>query len=1123
MLEIVRAASLVELARRCGSMLAGPPDDPLAPEWIATPTPGIGRWLALELARTLGASSPDVDDGITANVVFARGGALRRAVLDAGLAAERRQESWDLDHVVWVLCALRDADAAGLGLPPLAAGAATTGWARRTAGLLARYDLDRPGMLRAWAAGADTGSDGRRLPDVDRWQPRLFRALRDRLGVPCPAERLPELYAELAAGSLPLELPDRLAYFGFTVPPGASDFVDLIRAVAVHRDVHGYFCDPSPTTDAGGWTGLLGSWGRPAADARVVLAGVDDRVEAVPAGTVGPAGTVLHRLQERLGGATDHLPADSPALDGSDASIRVHGAQGTRRQVEVLRDAILGALAADPGLCEDDILVCCSDLDRFVPLIQTIFGGVDGPAGTGHASRTLPAGTPTLRYRVDDGRGRPGNPVVVAVRRALELATGRFGSLDIVEFCGLEAVRRRWGFDDVAVNRIRQWVTDLDVRWGFDPAQRSAQGVPTTLQAGTWQRALDRLSVGVAFARDDLIVGDDLVPVGVEGEDIEVLGGLVGVLTRLMRIADTSADRVPVSERLRGLAVALGDLVAPPDGAEWQLDAVARMCRLDPSGAGLVTEVTDELTTTLGDLLPELFDRLESGGARSNAFRGGVTITSPQALTGVPFRIVCLLGLDDDSIPGGVGDGDDLCRRDPRPGDRDGRAATLHGFLSSIQSTRDQLLVFHDHRDLATNDELADGVVLAALCAEIDASSAPAGLVESSYRVTHPRHGTDPSCFRTGGIVPDRTWSFDTHALTGAMARSGGSGDRHESSVSPASSPPTYDESTVAATTIDLSDLCGFAADPAAFLCRHVLGVRFTGSESDLESHLRTALDGLELHAIRQELLDRCLDDPDGDPIAVTEPLLTASDRLPVGVLGSVAFEELAAEAIGLADAARAVRADAPAQTVAIDWTLPDGRRLVGEVSVRPTPTGFQTFDAGAGRSKVGRRIRAWVESLALAVTRPEADVEAVLVRRAAKKSKDTYPPETFVIGLPSASTSGATEALTQLIDWFEAWGRCPGAVSFEAFGRHLLAGNGEAWPDGAADQTSVSEWDRALRYSEPLRFLAAETTLDELLAEPAVAGDPGPVDVESRLRRFMTFIDDAWAATVDANTTGVR
>ncbi|MHB8458209.1 MAG: exodeoxyribonuclease V subunit gamma, partial [Acidimicrobiales bacterium] len=52
MLHIASAAQVEPLAAALAAVLAEPLSDLMTPEWVAVPTVGMQRWLALELARS---------------------------------------------------------------------------------------------------------------------------------------------------------------------------------------------------------------------------------------------------------------------------------------------------------------------------------------------------------------------------------------------------------------------------------------------------------------------------------------------------------------------------------------------------------------------------------------------------------------------------------------------------------------------------------------------------------------------------------------------------------------------------------------------------------------------------------------------------------------------------------------------------------------------------------------------------------------------------------------------------------------------------------------------------------------------------------------------------------------
>ena len=116
MIHLYSAGSARPLAARLAEVLAVAPPDPFTPEWLAVPSDGMRRWLALELARHLGASGPGAGDGIAANIIRAYPGDLRNAVL-AMDRPDGQPDPWRIERMVWpVLDAIATADGA-TGLP----------------------------------------------------------------------------------------------------------------------------------------------------------------------------------------------------------------------------------------------------------------------------------------------------------------------------------------------------------------------------------------------------------------------------------------------------------------------------------------------------------------------------------------------------------------------------------------------------------------------------------------------------------------------------------------------------------------------------------------------------------------------------------------------------------------------------------------------------------------------------------------------------------------------------------------------------------------------------------------------------------------------------------------------
>ena len=199
MLRLISSNSIEQLAAALATELRQSfPDNPLQAQQVLISTNAMSRWLALALSEHL---------GICAGVDFDFGGrALRHLVLELdGSLSHPADDPWDPARLRWSVAALLEAMPSSATWQPLLQlwnrpDAETSGLDRYRLRLLLQicdtldqYGLYRPGMVRRWLAGEDCDASGAPLPEQDRWQPALLRALQDRLapqGVAHPAERL---------------------------------------------------------------------------------------------------------------------------------------------------------------------------------------------------------------------------------------------------------------------------------------------------------------------------------------------------------------------------------------------------------------------------------------------------------------------------------------------------------------------------------------------------------------------------------------------------------------------------------------------------------------------------------------------------------------------------------------------------------------------------------------------------------------------------------------------------------------------------------------------------------------------------------------------------------------------
>ncbi|MFT3853365.1 MAG: exodeoxyribonuclease V subunit gamma [Ilumatobacteraceae bacterium] len=1067
MLIVHRAERADRLVHALAEVLAEPLDDPFAAEVVAVPSRGIERWLGQQLSNVLGAT-PGRADGVSANVDLPFPGRLVGRALHAATGIDPATDPWVPSRSVWPLLAVVDEHLDEAWMAALARHVGGDrdanadgghgrdrrfGAVRHVADLFDRYEVHRPEMVVRWAAGDDVDGDGAALPADMVWQPQLWRRLRARIGVASPAERLGPACRRLRDEPALVDLPPRVALFGLTrIAPSVRHVLD---AVAESRDVHLLLLHPSPALWAHGDEArhpLLATWGRDARSMQPVLAGTAAPRRDVHHPGDEPPATLLGRLQAAV--CDDDAPPGPdearPLLDPGDDSLQIHACHGRTRQVEVLRDAILHLLADDPTLEPRDVVVMCPDIETFAPLIHATFGGADeaGPA-------VPTAGTRRLRVRLADRAVRQVNPVLAAVSALLDLAASRLTASQLVDFAGLQAVRRRFRLDDDALARIEEWVAATGVRWGLD-AEHRAPFKLHVLPVNTWRAGLDRLLLGVSMTEDDLpLVGGALPLDDVDSSDIELAGRFAELVDRVGAAVTTFAVDRAIGDWAEVIAEAADALTAvAPDGA-WQraeldalLDEIATEAGDAPdapsapgtarasgavsaatpgssgtagahsppgassaSGAAAADAATDAagvsgtgaLALSLAEVRALLGDELRGRPSRANFRTGDLTVCTLVPMRSVPHRVVGLLGLDDGAFPRhGAPDGDDLLLRDPRPGDHDVRTEDRQLLLDALLAAGEHVVVTYSGRDERTNAVRPPSVPIGELLDVVDATVATADGSPARHAVLteHPLQPFDGRNFLDGALRRSGPWAFDPVDLAGAEAQRG---SRRAPAPFLAAPLPPFDVSTV-----ELDDLVRFVEHPTRAFLRRRLGITVGGEDDELLDAIPVELDGLAAWRVGDRLLAARLAGADWDTAVAAERV---RGELPPGPLGGAVLGRImpAVERIHAAVVTAAADEPSPAAVdVSIDVpTAPDGTTLAGTVTVRGTTL------LGATYSTLGpkQRIAAWVRLLALSADGRTTGARAVTVGRRGTRA--------VVAHIPAIPADVAADHLRVLVDLY--------------------------------------------------------------------------------------------------------
>lgn len=873
MLRVVVSDRLERLAEGLADELRrNPLRDPFAPEIVVVQNRGMERWLAMRLAERLG--------------IWSRGehpfpkALLWRLARRMGLVPE--PDPYEPDTVQWALMDLLPrcgGEPAGY-LADDPDGRKLVHLAGSVAGRFDQYAVHRAEVLEDW----ERGGGGR-----DEWQAGLWRTLVERLGPRHPARVLDDLIGRFAgARKAPVELPPRIAVFGVSALP--PRYLEAFAAIARFTDVTFHAVNPcremwfeisSPRAAdrlrererrAGLAPGalhaeegppLLAVNGTVARDFLGALydatdSNVDEAFDEDPGG--GGAVPALRRLQADVRAFRVPPPEEERAgLAPGDDSLQVHVCHSPLREIEVLHDRLLSLFEARPGMAPREIAVMAPDIEIYAAHIESVFGSAE----------------PRIPYSIADRSPVRTGHVADVVRRLLRLPDGDAGASELLDLLACPPVLRRFGLDESALGTIRGWVGEAGIRRGFgEPG-----GAPST-----WAFGLDRLVLGSAV---------DAAPLELVAGILPVDAGDADTLEALCRFADAatacaSALRGPMkpaewAEALRRESARFVEAV-PDEAAEW---SEIRAAFAAPAEAAALAGYDARLS------LPALRDVLEGALERSALaspfLGGGVTFCNLIPMRSIPFRVLCLIGMNDESFPRqDIAPGFDLLRRSTQRGDRSRRMDDRHLFLECLTAAREVLHISHVGRDIRTDASRPPSVCVSELLEVIDRTFAVPGAPKASARealtVHHRLQPFSPDYFLPNG---GGLFSYSVRHCAGGRALAAGPVAAPSARAAPE---PAAEELNVT-----LDEFLRFFRNPAEGMVRVRFGARYArhrDGPDDLEPLLPS---DSEAGALLEQVVGARLDGRADLPLPAD--LLRAAGAIPDGPAGEVAVAAFAADA----------------------------------------------------------------------------------------------------------------------------------------------------------------------------------------------------------------------------------
>jgi exodeoxyribonuclease V gamma subunit len=886
MLKIYHSNRLESLVNRLADNLRVSPASPFESDIILVQSNGMKRWASIMLAQRL---------TIAANLQFPYPATFIWKMYQAVVPQLPDVSSFAKEALVWRILTYFDRLENEAVFAPLisyledADAFQRYQLACRVADLFDQYLVYRPDWISQWEQG-----------QKDNWQAELWR----RLTGPNPPHRahVQQTFNEKISNinERPPGMPARFSCFGITSLPAAH--LESLLQLANFCQVDFYLLNPcrqywgmimaereiakvSQTQDAESLyleTGnrLLASWGRQGRDFHHLLAEIDAAPDELFAEI--PEDSLLHCLQgdilELRNRGSNHTvcafdtyscATSMTPLACIDRSLQVHVCHSPMREVEVLFDQLLSLLHHNPSLKADDLIVMTPDIDAYAPSIQAVFT-------TAEAKHRIP-------FHIADRGLRWENALIDAFFTLLSLSKSRFTVNQVLALLEIPAIRQRFELSEDDLPLITDWLQQTAVRWGIDGTERQQLGLPATHE-NTWKAGMERLLLGFALPGKEQGLFAEILPFDpMEGQHARVMGRLRRFTRKLFALNRQLNEERTISGWRQLLYRVLDDFIAVDDATEPQRESLCTAFEELAASAELAT-FSNALPVSI---IRAWLEKCLAGIAKPMGFlAGGITFCTLMPMRSIPFKVVCLIGLNDGAYPRPQRSIDfDLMAKRPRRGDRSPRHEDRYLFLEALLSAREVFYLSYVGSSIRDNSSIPPSVLVSELLdyvrqgfyvKESKGKSPLDGIVT--------RHPLQPFSQRYFTDDPENlTPLFSYSGMLCAAAQTQGqeTDPRMPLFCDPLPDPEDLFDS------LDLTQLIKFFRHPSRFLLNQRLGIFLQEGKELLEISEPFLLEPFVDRKIREQLFIR---QQAGQTPADILPIVQAQGLLPHGELGRASF-----------------------------------------------------------------------------------------------------------------------------------------------------------------------------------------------------------------------------------------
>ncbi|MEG9531712.1 exodeoxyribonuclease V subunit gamma [Mannheimia indoligenes] len=528
----------------------------------------------------------------------------------------------------------------------------------------------------------------------------------------------------------------------------------------------------------------------------------------------------LNKLKKQIFSSVNNATIDD--LTG-DHSLQIHACHSPMREVEVLHNQLLNLFEKDKTLLPKDIIVMSPDINKYAPYIDAVFSRNKGSRDP----RYIP-------FSLSDQSFTKIDPIINSFLQLLAMKESQFNAEDLFDLLEVGAIQSRFSFSAEDIHTLRVWAKNAGVRSGIDIQQ------PHWQNYNSWENGLNRLLLGSSLKEAHGIWENTLAFGDSYGLNAELVGRLASFISALLEWVKLIQSPQFLEQWHLAVKMLIADLYQ--ENAE------------NAASILLLNTVNDEILSLISathfaedlyiEILALLFNQqLNQHTQQLNFLVGRVNFATLLPMRAIPFKVVCLLGMDEADFPRQQQiNSFDLMQYAPQKGDRAKRDDERYLFLEALLSAQNVFYISYIGQSQKDGKEMLPSILVSQLLDTISDYLTPEFKSMFGAEVEQILVRKQPlTVFSKKNFTHPRDYAYNAEWIINS-----------NNSVQDFLSESL---STEMVTDIEIENLIRFVQNPIKFFFVNVLGISFNTYDDTIDESEIFTMSGLDNYAILNELL----------------------------------------------------------------------------------------------------------------------------------------------------------------------------------------------------------------------------------------------------------------------------